>query len=295
VVGRYLVQGVDVWLNTPRRPLEACGTSGMKAAFNGALNLSIMDGWWDEAGSPRTGWCIGRGEDYQDLEYQDRIEAGALYELLEREVVPLFYDRTADSLPRGWIALMKSAMGELCPVFNTNRMVHDYTITAYRSVQERSARLEANGHRRARELSRWRERVGQAWSGVQIVRVETDLPPATRVGADLEVRAWVRIGKLTPADLAVQVYIGKVDEGRQIVGATTVPMVPEGEMGDEPGREAGDEPASKPASVAAGDGVLFKACIPCRTSGTHGFTVRVIPRHEDLAHPHATGLILWAS
>jgi hypothetical protein len=93
----------------------------------------------------------------------------------------------------------------------------------------------------------------------------------------------------------VQVYIGKVDEGRQIVGATTVPMVPEGEMGDEPGREAGDEPASKPASVAAGDGVLFKACIPCRTSGTHGFTVRVIPRHEDLAHPHATGLILWAS
>jgi starch phosphorylase len=274
-VGRYLVQGVDVWLNTPRRPLEACGTSGMKAAFNGALNLSIMDGWWDEAGSPSTGWCIGRGEDYRDLEYQDRVEAGTLYELLERDVVPLFYDRTADGLPRGWIALMKSAMGKLCPVFNTNRMVHDYTITAYRSVRERSTRLEANGHRRARDLARWRERVGQAWKGVQIVRVETKLPPATRVGAELEVRAWVRTGQLLPADLAVQVYIGKVDADRQIVNATTIPMAPEGEPG--------------------ADGHLFTVCIPCRTSGTHGFTVRVIPHHADLAHPHATGLILWAS
>jgi len=287
VVGRYLVQGVDVWLNTPRRPLEACGTSGMKAAFNGALNLSIMDGWWDEAGSPRTGWCIGRGEDYQDLEYQDRIEAGALYELLERDVVPLFYDRGVDNLPRGWIALMKSAMGELCPVFNTNRMVHDYTITAYRSAQERSARLEANGHRRARDLACWRDRVVQAWSGVQIVRVETELPPATTVGAELEVRAWVRTGLLVPDDLAVQVFIGKVNEDRQIVGATTVPMTPEGEPDGESDVESGGQPGV--------DGTLFKACIPCRTSGTHGFTVRVIPRHQDLAHPHATGLILWAS
>jgi starch phosphorylase len=247
----------------------------MKAAFNGALNLSIMDGWWDEAGSPRTGWCIGKGEDYQDLEYQDRVEAGALYDLLEREVVPLFYDRGADGLPRGWISLMKSAMGELCPVFNTNRMVSDYTLTAYRSVQERSARLEANGHRRARELAGWRERVRQEWRGVQVVRVETELPPGTRVGDELEVRAWVRAGSLTPDDLAVQVYLGKVDEERQIVGGETLPMTPEGEPGE--------------------DGLLFRVRIPCLTSGTHGLTVRVLPRHEDLAHPHATGLILWAA
>ncbi len=275
VVGRYLVQGVDVWLNTPRRPLEASGTSGMKAAFNGALNLSIMDGWWDEAGSPRTGWCIGKGEDYEDLEYQDRLEAGALYELLEREVVPLFYDRGADGLPRGWIALMKSAMGELCPVFNTNRMVHEYTLSAYRPAQERRERLEADGCRAARALACWRQRLRQAWPDVRIVRVETGLPAEMRVGRDVEVRAWVRIGALAADDLAVQVYMGKTDENGEIVGGVATPMVP--------------------AEDSGSDGLLFRARVPCRTSGTHGLTVRVLPHHEDLGHPHETGLILWAS
>jgi len=274
-VARYLVQGVDVWLNTPRRPLEASGTSGMKAAFNGALNLSIMDGWWDEAGSSRTGWCIGKGEDYRDLEYQDRVEAGALYELLERDVVPLFYDRGPDGLPRGWIALMKSAMGELCPVFNTNRMVHEYTLSAYRPVRERREQLEADGCRRARDLARWCERVRQSWREVQVVRVETALPAETHVGAEIEVRAWVRTGSLVASDLSVQVYLGRVDENREIVGATSIPMAPEGEPGSE--------------------GLLFKVSIPCPTSGTHGLTVRVLPHHEDLSHPHDTGLILWAS
>jgi starch phosphorylase len=275
VVGRYLVQGVDVWLNTPRRPLEASGTSGMKAAFNGALNLSIMDGWWDEAGSPRTGWCIGKGEDYQDLDYQDRLEAGALYELLEREVVPLFYDRGSDGLPRGWIALMKSAMSDLCPVFNTNRMVHEYTLSAYHPAQERRARLEADGCRGARVLASWRERVRQAWRDVQIVRVETILPPETHVGEEVEVRAWVKTGALAASDLAVQVYMGMTDEDGEIAGGVATPMAPAGE--------------------AESEGLLFTARIPCRMSGTHGLTVRVLPYHADLGHPHETGLILWAS
>ena len=274
-VSRYLVQGVDVWLNTPLRPLEASGTSGMKAAFNGALNLSIMDGWWDEAGSPTTGWCIGQGEDYQDLEYQDRVEAGALYDLLEREVVPLFYDRGADGLPRGWIALMKSAMGELCPVFSTNRMVHEYALSAYRPAIERGGRLEEAGFQRARALAGWRQKVQRAWRDVQILRVETALPRETSVGGEVEVSALVRTAGLAPADLQVQVYMGKVGPSRDITGASAIPMAPEGE----PGAEA----------------VLFRVRIPCHTSGTHGITVRVLPHHEDLGHPHETGLILWAA
>ncbi|HVP15556.1 MAG TPA: alpha-glucan family phosphorylase [Terriglobales bacterium] len=274
IVGRYLVQGTDVWLNTPRRPLEASGTSGMKAAFNGALNLSIMDGWWDEAGSPRTGWCIGKGEEYEDLDDQDRLESAALYELLERDVVPLFYDRGTDGQPRGWIALMKSAISDLCPVFNTNRMVHEYTLAAYRPAMERRERLEADCARRARALAGWRGRVQRAWSDVHIVRVETALPPETRVGESVEVRAWIRTGGLTADDLVVQVYLGRTDENGEIASGSATPMTPEGEAGS--------------------DGLLLRARIPCLRSGTHGITVRVMPHHPDLGHPHETGLILWA-
>ena len=163
-VARYLVQGVDVWLNTPKRPLEASGTSGMKAAFNGALNLSILDGWWDEAYSPGTGWAIGQGEEYEDEEYRDRVESGALLDLLENEVVPLFYRRGPDNVPQGWTAFMRTAMTTLCPVFNTNRMVHEYVVTGYLRADERRARLEQDNFRRARELARWKERVRKGWA-----------------------------------------------------------------------------------------------------------------------------------
>ena len=123
VVARYLVQGVDIWLNTPRRPLEASGTSGMKATLNGAINVSILDGWWDEAYNVNTGWAIGKGEEYTDEKYQDEVESNSLYDLLEKEIVPLFYTRGAEDLPRGWISKMKTAMKAIGPQFNTNRMV----------------------------------------------------------------------------------------------------------------------------------------------------------------------------
>ena len=136
-VARYLVQGADVWLNNPRRPQEASGTSGMKAAANGVLNLSTLDGWWDEAwrsadaDMPPIGWAIGRGEEYESADYQDQVEAEALYDLLEQDVVPTFYDRAADGLPRQWIARMKSSLEQLSAQFNTDRMVRDYTEQAY--------------------------------------------------------------------------------------------------------------------------------------------------------------------
>ena len=274
VVARYLVQGVDVWLNTPRRPLEASGTSGMKAAFNGALNISILDGWWDEAYSQATGWAIGKGEEYQDLEYQDRVEAGALYDLLENEVVPLFYYRGADLVPRGWIALMRSAMGGLCPVFNTNRMVHQYVAERYAPASARRQHLEEDGYRRARELARWKEKVRGSWKGVRVGRVEVNLAGETHVGQEAVVRAWVQAPGLAAEDLAAQVFMGKLLESRDIVAPEIYPMTPQ--------------------SGASGDGLLFQASIVCKRSGTQGLTVRVIPYHEALGHPHETGLIAWA-
>jgi starch phosphorylase len=269
-----MVQGVDVWLNTPRRPLEASGTSGMKATFNAALNLSILDGWWDEAYSPEVGWAIGKGEEYQDLDYQDRVEAGTLYDLLEHEVVPLFYTRGADGLPRGWIDLMKSAMSALCPVFNTNRMVHQYTLEGYRPAQARRDQLESDGFRRARALAAWRRRVRDAWPQLSIGRIETDVSDPVRVGGTCEVRARVRLGPLSDRDVAVQLYVGRVDENQQIVGGEIQAMVPEGRPGAE--------------------GLLFRARLPWTMSGRQGLTVRVLPHHEDLSHPLETGLITWA-
>jgi starch phosphorylase len=274
VVARYMVEGVDVWLNTPRRPLEASGTSGMKAAFNGALNLSILDGWWDEAYTPNTGWAIGRGEEYADHGYQDRVEAGALCDLLENEVVPLFYRRGADGLPRGWIALMRSAMTALCPVFNTNRMVHQY-VEGYLRAEARRAHLEEDGFRRARSLAAWKEKVRKGWRDVRVSRVEVIMPEQTRVGELFEVRAWVSLGSLAPGDVAPQVYLGKLRESRDIIQPEIIAMTYRGSASDE--------------------GVLFTAAFPCTSSGTHGLTVRVVPHHEDLGHPHETGLIVWAS
>jgi starch phosphorylase len=274
-VARYLVQGVDVWLNTPRRPFEASGTSGMKATFNGALNISILDGWWDEAYSPGVGWAIGRGEEYQDEEYRDRVEAGALLDLLENEVVPLFYQRGPDDVPRGWMALMRTAITTLCPVFNTNRMVHEYLVSGYLRAEKRRASLEEDGFRRARELARWKEHVRKGWRDVQVTRVDVALSDQVRVGGELEVRAWIHTGMLAAADLVPQVYLGKLHEGRDIVEPEIVPMENEG--------------------ATTGDDVLFRAVIPCRTSGTHGLTVRVLPYHVDIGHPHETGLITWAA
>jgi starch phosphorylase len=274
VISRYMVQGVDVWLNTPRRPKEASGTSGMKAAFNGVLNLSIPDGWWEEAYSPRTGWAIGGGEDYQDTDYQDRVEAGTLYDLLEQEVAPLFYQRGPDGLPRGWISLMKSAMQDLCPLFNTNRMVHQYLMEAYMPALEMRDRLESESFARARRLADWRRKIVKAWEEVRLLRTETPLPRDLRVGDEFEARVWIDPGPLSASDLSVQIYLGRVDENQEILGGETYSMEAEGEAG--------------------ADGLLFRGAVPCRSSGTQGLTFRVLPHHEDLPRPHCMALVRWA-
>jgi starch phosphorylase len=275
VVGRYLVQGADVWLNTPRRPMEASGTSGMKAAFNGALNLSTLDGWWDEAHAPGTGWAIGTGEEYVDHQYQDKVEANALYDLLEHEVVPLFYRRGADNLPRGWIALMRSSIGHLCPVFNTNRMLHQYLVEGYLPAERRRARLEENDYARAKNLARWKQQVRAGWPQVRIVRTDVSLPPSARVGDRIDVRAWIETGRLAPTDMTPQIQAGRLLESRDIIDPVLTPMVLQ--------------------EARPGEPALFSGSFECQASGTVGLTVRVVPAHEDLAHPHETGLIVWAS
>jgi starch phosphorylase len=219
-VARYLVQGVDVWLNNPRRPYEASGTSGMKAAANGVLNCSILDGWWVEGYGPDVGWAIGRGEDYSDPNYQDQVESMALYDLLEKQIVPLFYQRSIDNVPREWIARMKNCMRKLAPVFNTNRMVQDYTERFYIRALDRGALLAADNMARAVDLARAKDALRRKWAGLKIVGVHTSGNGHFKVGDAMQVEALVDMPGVDPADLSVQLYAGRSTAGARSNGPT---------------------------------------------------------------------------
>jgi starch phosphorylase len=273
-MARYLVQGADLWLNTPRRPMEASGTSGMKAAMNGVLNLSVLDGWWAEAYQPQIGWAIGQGEEYEDRHIQDEVESNALYELLEREIVPLFYDRRADGLPRAWLARIKAAMQRICPFYNADRMVRDYAVRFYLPAARRRQRLAEQNMAGVRALAQWKTTLHRHWSELRIESLEADVSSDLTVGDRLEVRAKVHLGSLTPQDVSVELYYGPLGPQRQIAAAET---------------------ASMTCQESLGEGThLFVAAVACRTSGRHGYTLRILPRHEELVRPFEPGLILWA-
>jgi starch phosphorylase len=272
-VAKHLVQGVDVWLNTPRRPLEASGTSGMKSAANGVLNVSVLDGWWDEAAAERLGWSIGQGEVYDDPDVQDQIESSALYDLLEHEIVPLFYDRGRDGLPRGWIRMMKEALKGLCPVFNTNRMVHEYATRFYLPAVDRYNQLVDDDFASVRALAAWRDKVQAAWEQVRILEIEAPEVTELAVGDTIAVRARVSLGGLEPGDVDVQLYHGEVEPDGSVSSGEAVSMAAQGD---------------------AGNGAhWYYGEVPCPTTGRRGYALRVLPRHAALATPFLPGLIRW--
>ena len=277
-ITRYLVQGVDVWLNTPLRPNEASGTSGMKAAANGVLNLSTLDGWWDEvwddpANSHKIGWAIGKGEAYQDLNYQDQVEAEALYDLLERDVVPTFYDRGADRIPRKWVDRMKTCIGSLCPFVNTHRMVSNYVERYYIPNADHFRLLAADNAGRTRALAAAMQRIANEWRNVGIGKIE-EAPSGSLAAATIHVRAHVQLGALQPQDVMVELYLGKIDTRGEISEGRAITMRPETNSG--------------------GDFVYLGEATP-HESGLHGFTIRVRPSHPDLSTPFVPGLIAWAN
>ncbi|HBF34164.1 TPA: alpha-glucan phosphorylase [Candidatus Sumerlaeota bacterium] len=272
-VARYLMQGVDVWLNTPRRPLEASGTSGMKAAANGALNLSILDGWWCEGYAPNTGFAIGQGEEWEDLNQQDEIESAALYNILEKEVIPEFYDRAADGLPRAWIHRMKGAIQHLCAGFNANRMVNDYISGPYIGAASAGIKLAADSLAGAKELCEWKKRMRQNWNAVQLVDLKTPTDKEVLVGKELPIQATIRLGAIQPTEVRVEAYFGELNYKGEITNATAATL----------------------AFDSVSDGVcLFKGSITCSTSGRFGFGLRVLPAHESLVSQFESKLIYWA-
>jgi starch phosphorylase len=272
VTARYLVQGVDVWLNTPRRGMEASGTSGMKVLPNGGLNLSILDGWWSEAYRPEIGWAIGRGEEYQDHSYQDYVESSALYDLLENEIVPLFYQRAADGLPRVWLSRIKKSM-KLTATFSTNRMIWEYCENYYLKAARYYNLLATSGLERARKLAAWKAHVYSNWSGVRIDSVAAIEPGARHVGQGFEVQTDIHLGGVAPQDVCVELYYGPLNAQREIDDGRTVSMTMQ----------------------SARDGGVFRyqGSVPCDRSGMLGYTVRVRPCHQDANNLLTTGLMTW--
>ncbi len=198
-VAHYLVEGCDIWLNNPRRPLEASGTSGMKVIANGGLNFSVLDGWWVEGFDPEVGWKIGNGEEYSDPDYQDEVEARQFYHTLENQIVPLFYSRTEDGLPRGWITKVKNSMKKLGPIFNTHRMVQEYFEKFYESSVNKRLTLSDKNWEKVKKLSEWKEYVIQNWSNVKVAKLRANKNgEEVFVGEDYKITAEIDLGNLTP-------------------------------------------------------------------------------------------------
>ncbi len=273
-VARYMVQGVDLWLNTPRRLEEASGTSGMKAAANGGLNISILDGWWNEAYAQEVGWAIGHGEVYDDIEYQDRVESESIYDLLEKEIVPLFYDRGRSGLPRKWVSKMKHAMRALCPVFNSNRMVHEYAQRFYFPAAHRHDGMIENDNRCAVVNAQWVENVTDRWDKVKILSVKPEAIQDATVGGKIDIVADIDLDGLTAEDVDVEIFHGKLDENGNICDGEVIQMH---------------------RSEKLENGVhRFTGVFPFTASGRHGYTVRVLPASEQQATRYEVPLVRWA-
>ena len=274
-LARDLIQGCDVWLNMPIRPQEACGTSGMKAAANGVLNVSVLDGWWDQAYSSAAGWAVGPPDPDDDDHQRDATDAEAIYDLFERAVAPLFYDGPRDEVPTAWIQMARRAIELALTGYSANRMVRDYVESFYGPAHALGLRLVAHDGQPAREFAGWLEHVTTQWPYVRVTDVQADGPSQVDAGKVVPVRARVALAGLSPDDVTVQVYVGKVlQEGTLVDGEATV--------------------AEHEAPDGSNDAHWFVGEAALRATGRIGIAVRVIPRHDLLASPLDTGLIRWS-
>jgi starch phosphorylase len=272
-MARYLYWGVDVWLNNPLRPLEACGTSGMKAALNGALNLSIRDGWWDEWFDGENGWAIPSADGVVDPDRRDDLEATALYDLMGSHVAPRFYDRDSNGVPTHWVQMVRHTLKSLGPKVLASRMVSDYVQQLYAPAAVSASRMAADDFRAARELARWRSGVLAAWPGVSVLHVDSQLAGESQLGAMLTLRAEVALNGLSADDVDVEAVFGGVDTEDSLTDIQTVSL----------------------KAVEITDGTSrYEGDVPLERTGPFGYTVRVLPKNDLLASPAELGVVATA-
>lgn len=271
-VARRLVQGVDLWLNNPRRPYEASGTSGMKVVPNGGLNCSILDGWWDEGFDPSLGWAIGGRTDVGDSNHQDWLDSRAFYHLLETQIAPTFYHRVDSGVPRDWIRMVKRSIMSHAPQFSTSRMVAEYTQRFYMPASASYDKMAGAGLEPAKEALAWRDRVAAAWSGVRVIEATDDAGRASSLGRTFKLTARIALGTLKPEDVRVEALVGKAGSNRELLGTRVETL---------------------PPTRADGDVSIFEGEVVCDVAGHQGYTVRVVPAHPNIAIPAELQLVAW--
>jgi len=267
-----LVQGADVWLNNPRRPYEASGTSGMKVLANGGLNCSVLDGWWTEGYRPGVGWAIGDGQEFAHSDYQDQVDAEALYSLLENEIVPCFYERDRAGVPGRWVAMMKRSIQILVPTFSGDRMAKQYAEHFYLPAAERYRMLAQDDFAMAKKVNEWKFHIRDAWKDVRIDCVECKDAIEVAAGETVEVTAKVHLGALDPSEVVVEIYSSG--------------LRPDGSLRN------GHGVALEWVEVENGEHT-YKGSISTRIPGEHGFSVRVVPLNPDVLIPNELPLIVW--
>lgn len=274
-MARLLYPGTDIWLNNPLRPFEACGTSGMKAALNGSLNLSILDGWWNEYYDGENGWAIPSADAAGDSAERDALEAEAMYDLIEHQIAPRFYDRDDEGLPRRWLRNIRHTLATLSPELSADRMVSEYVERLYVPAARARRAISARSYAPARDLAQWKARVAAEWPNVAVAHVESGGVQSPQVGDELTVRAYVELAGLSADDVLVDVVFGRARDGDELADVHHMPLALEAhELG---------QPAT------------FTGTVPLARSGSFGYTVRVTPCHELLAHPAELGLVAVAA
>ncbi len=273
-MAKVLYPGTDVWLNNPLRPLEACGTSGMKAALNGSLNLSILDGWWAEFYDEENGWAIPSADSAGDGAERDKLEAESLYDLIEHQIAPRFYDRDEHGIPTRWVQSIRHTLATLSPALSADRMVKEYVERLYVPAADAERRITAAGFQPARDLAAWKARVTAAWPKVHVTHVESGgVDSVPQVGDELHLRATVELDGLTAEDVLVEVVYGRAHESDRLDAVTHQELTV---------AEADAHPA------------VFAGTVPLARAGSFGYTVRVVPRHPLLASTAELGLITLA-
>lgn len=274
-VARYMVQGVDVWLNNPLRPHEASGTSGMKASGNGVLNLSILDGWWDEAYDfiEPNGWAIGSREAFTDRKYQDEVESKAIYSIIEKDIIPIFYEARRDGLPREWIKMMKNAFVSAVSFFNTHRMIKEYSERFYEAAGKNFEVLSKDDFKATKELVEWKNHVRHHFHKVSIGDIRFDGSKVYKMNDKLDIEVDVFTGELEPGEIKVDVYLGNVGEGLDLVDTNIENL--------------------SNVSKNGGDSHAFSGKLECKKTGNFAFKIRVTPYHPLIMDPYEMNLVHW--